>query len=252
MKRSSKVVLLSCLALCVYLTAEAFLPAASQPTARAGVALLRGYQATASPALQSAGIRCRYYPSCSHYAVDALSHYGTLGGATRTAGRLWRCSPWGGSGFDSAVEPQYAAYVVPQDANETPEQRKVRKDREQFEKDMKKLQEEFPEAAAGACAAGTFACILAIISAVVAIAIQVFMMVFTYKDAKARGDQNAVLWLVLIFFLHWVGFVVYIVARPKGDLNPCPNCHQKKLDILTKCPHCGTELASAPPKPPQA
>jgi putative membrane protein insertion efficiency factor len=249
MKRSRKFVLLSCLALCVYLSTEALLPAASQPTARVAVALVRGYQATGSPALKSMGVQCRYYPTCSHYAVDAISHYGTVAGVTRTAGRLFRCSPWGGSGFDPAVERHYAAYVAPQETGETPAQRKQR---EQFEKDMKKLQEELPEAAGAACAAGSIACILAIISGLIAIGIQVFMMVFTYKDAKARGDQNAVLWLVLIFFLHWVGFVVYIVARPKGDLVPCPNCHNKKLDILTKCPHCGTETASAPPKPPQA
>jgi len=249
MKRSSKVVLWSCLTLCVYLTAEAFLPVASQPSARVAVALVRGYQSTGSPALQSMGVRCRYFPSCSHYAVDSISHYGTVSGVTRTAGRLFRCSPWGGSGFDPAVEPHDAAYLAPQEYQETPEQKKARED---LEREWNKLRQDIGEEAPIACGMGIAACVIAVISMLVAIGIQVFMMVFTYKDAKARGDQNAVLWLVLIFFLHWVGFVVYIIARPKGDLTPCPNCHQKKLDILTKCPHCGTEIASAPPKPPAA
>ena len=52
-----------------------------------------------------------------------------------------------------------------------------------------------------------------IASAVLGTAILVFMMVFTYKDAKARGDQNAVLWLVLIFF------VALLVFGPKADEN---------------------------------
>jgi putative membrane protein insertion efficiency factor len=246
MKRSRKVVLWSCFALCLYLGAEAILPPASQPSASVGVFLLRGYQATGSKAMESAGVHCRYYPSCSHYAVDAIRHYGTLSGVARTAGRLWRCSPWGGSGFDPAVTPETRslAYVDPQ----YQESEQERRQREQMQRDL----EEAKKALGPACAASGVACVFAIISALVAIAIQVFMMVFTYKDAKARGDQNAVLWLVLIFFLHWIGFVVYMIARPKGDLVPCPNCHQKKMDVLTKCPHCGTETASAPPKPPQA
>jgi uncharacterized protein len=252
MKRSSKVVLLSCLALSVYLTAEAFLPAASQPTARLGVALLHGYQATASPALQSAGVRCRYAPSCSHYAVDAISHYGTMSGVLRTAGRLWRCSPWGGSGYDPAFdeEQRYAAYIAPEpQEQETPEQKRAR---EQAKQEWEKFKKEVgPEAGAAAAACG-LGCVLTIITAVVGLAIHIFMMVYAFKDAKARGDQNAVLWLVLIFFFPLVGFIVYFVVRPKGELNPCPNCHNRKLEILTKCPHCGTELVSGPPKPPVA
>ena len=244
MKRSRKVVLWSCFALCFYLGAEAVVPPASQPSAHLGVLLLRGYQATGSKVIQSAGVHCRYYPSCSHYAVDAISHYGTLNGVARTAGRLLRCSPWGGSGFDPAVEPRSLAYIAP----ESQETEQERRQREKMERDLEKLGKEVGPA----CAAGGAACVIAIISALIGVAILVFMMVFTYKDAKARGDQNAVLWLVLIFFLHWIGFIVYMVARPKGDLVPCPNCHQKKMDVLTKCPHCGTETASAPPKPPQA
>jgi hypothetical protein len=59
---------------------------------------------------------------------------------------------------------------------------------------------------------------------------------------------------VLIFFFPLVGFIVYMVARPKGDLVPCPNCKLRKLELLTKCPHCSADLASgsaaAPPPPP--
>src|SRR4026208_301405 len=102
MKRSWKVVLLACGALCLYLVAEAFLPAASQPSAKVGAAPLRAYQATGSKAMSAGGIHCRYTPTCSHYAEDAISYYGTLNGLAMTAGRLWRCSPWGGRGHDPA------------------------------------------------------------------------------------------------------------------------------------------------------
>lgn len=242
-----RVVLLALGALCLYLVMEAFLPPASQPSAKVGVALLHAYQATGSKAMSAGGIHCRYTPTCSHYAEDAISHFGTLNGMAMTAGRLWRCSPWGGCGYDPAVETHSAAYFSPE--QETPEQKRQR---EQYERDMKKAREEVNKAlkdagpAAAACGVG---CILTIITAAAGFAIHVFMMVFAYKDGKARGDQNAVLWLVLVFFFPLVGFIVYMIARPKGDLVPCPNCKQKKLDVLLKCPHCSADLGSgAAPK----
>ena len=240
MSRTRKVVAWSCLGLCLYLTAEAFLPPANQPTACASLALIHAYQATGSKAAQASGIRCRYQPTCSHYAEDAIGYYGTLGGVARTAGRLWRCSPWGGTGYDPAVEPHSAAYLAPP-GQETPEQKKQR---EQVEKEWAKFKKDVAPEAGAACAAGTIGCAIMIGTILVGLAVQIFMMVFAFKDAKARGDQNAVLWLVLIFFVHLVGFIVYMIARPKGDLIPCPNCHQKKLDILTKCPHCAADIGN--------
>lgn len=102
-RRWRRLVLRTLLGLCVYLAAEAFLPAAWQPSARLSVGLLRAYQAVGSPAARAIGLRCRYEPTCSHYAIDAISHYGTLPGIARAVSRLWRCSPWGGSGYDPAV-----------------------------------------------------------------------------------------------------------------------------------------------------
>ena len=43
---------------------------------------------------------CRYSPSCSAYAIEALSRYGALRGSWLAAKRLSRCHPWGGSGHD--------------------------------------------------------------------------------------------------------------------------------------------------------
>ena len=228
---------MACGALCLYLVMEAFLPAASQPSAKAGVVLLHAYQATGSKALKASGVQCRYTPTCSHYAEDAISHFGTLNGVAKTAGRLWRCSPWGGTGYDPAVETRSAAYFAPE--QETQEQRRQR---EQVEKEWQKFKKEVAPEAGAACLAGTVGCVIFIITGLVSFAVHVFMMVYAYKDSKARGDQNAVLWLVLVFFFPLVGFIIYMVARPKGGLVPCPNCKQSKLDVLLKCPHCSADL----------
>lgn len=43
---------------------------------------------------------CRYAPSCSAYAIEALRRYGALKGGWLAATRLLRCHPWGGHGYD--------------------------------------------------------------------------------------------------------------------------------------------------------
>jgi len=60
-------------------------------------ALIRLYQWTVSPWL---GNTCRFYPSCSHYALEALDRYGFLQGSWLTLKRLGRCHPWHPGGLD--------------------------------------------------------------------------------------------------------------------------------------------------------
>jgi len=59
---------------------------------------IRVYQLTLSPLL---GNRCRFYPSCSHYAQQAIEQYGALRGSWLAARRLARCHPFHPGGFDS-------------------------------------------------------------------------------------------------------------------------------------------------------
>jgi uncharacterized protein len=59
--------------------------------------LIRLYQWTVSPLL---GPRCRFYPSCSHYALEAFARFGVLKGAWLTLARIARCHPWHPGGFD--------------------------------------------------------------------------------------------------------------------------------------------------------
>jgi uncharacterized protein len=61
------------------------------------VAPVRAYQRAISPALPQ---RCKYYPSCSEYAVGAIKRYGLLRGAVLAAWRLLRCNPWSHGGVD--------------------------------------------------------------------------------------------------------------------------------------------------------
>ncbi|MDQ6820799.1 MAG: membrane protein insertion efficiency factor YidD [Solirubrobacteraceae bacterium] len=62
-----------------------------------GVAPIRAYQRLVAPAL---GERCKYYPSCSEYAAQAIGRFGILKGLVLAAWRLLRCNPWSHGGFD--------------------------------------------------------------------------------------------------------------------------------------------------------
>jgi uncharacterized protein len=55
------------------------------------------YQRVISPALPR---RCRYEPTCSRYAIQALGEYGILRGLVLAAWRLLRCNPWSRGGYD--------------------------------------------------------------------------------------------------------------------------------------------------------
>jgi uncharacterized protein len=65
--------------------------------------MVRGYQRWLSPLL---GANCRYLPTCSAYATEAITTHGSVRGSWLTLRRLLRCHPFGGSGFDP-VPPKY-------------------------------------------------------------------------------------------------------------------------------------------------
>lgn len=66
------------------------------------IAPIVAYQRVISPAIPQ---RCRYYPSCSRYAVEAVREYGILRGLVLGGWRLLRCNPWSHGGYDP-VEAQ--------------------------------------------------------------------------------------------------------------------------------------------------
>ncbi|MGB4777261.1 membrane protein insertion efficiency factor YidD [Microbacterium sp.] len=63
----------------------------------AGLVVLHGYRATISHLY---GDVCKYYPSCSAYAVGAVQQHGLVKGSALTAARLARCHPWARGGID--------------------------------------------------------------------------------------------------------------------------------------------------------
>jgi len=63
--------------------------------------LIKGYQLLLSPVLAG---RCRYQPTCSSYAIDAIDSHGPVKGLWLAIKRIGRCQPWGGYGYDPVPE----------------------------------------------------------------------------------------------------------------------------------------------------
>lgn len=65
--------------------------------AASALLVIRGYKVVVSPWLRPA---CRFVPTCSEYAAEAVERYGVLGGLRRALGRLLRCHPFHAGGVD--------------------------------------------------------------------------------------------------------------------------------------------------------
>ncbi len=65
------------------------------------IALVRWYQRAISPLTPPS---CRFTPTCSAYAIEALERFGAIKGGFLTVKRILRCHPWGGSGYDPVPE----------------------------------------------------------------------------------------------------------------------------------------------------
>lgn len=87
-------------------------PASVSMPARLLIAPVRWYQRYVSPALPPS---CRYYPSCSEYAVQAVRNHGAAKGLLLAAWRLMRCNPWTPGGVDHVPEPGNWSYHHPHD-----------------------------------------------------------------------------------------------------------------------------------------
>ncbi|MGZ5296138.1 MAG: membrane protein insertion efficiency factor YidD [Actinomycetota bacterium] len=73
------------------------LRAAGAPVRVLEIGLIRVYRATLSGWL---GGQCRFYPTCSHYAEEAISEHGALKGTALGVWRILRCNPFGDGGID--------------------------------------------------------------------------------------------------------------------------------------------------------
>jgi putative membrane protein insertion efficiency factor len=82
-------------------------PKASGLAARTSLVLLKGYKRFISPFL---GAHCRYVPSCSQYAAEAIGTYGFWRGWWLALKRVGRCHPWAEGGLDPVPLPDGPPY----------------------------------------------------------------------------------------------------------------------------------------------
>ncbi len=73
------------------------------------VAILIAYRAVISPLY---GDVCRYYPSCSHYTLQAIQQHGVLRGVWLGTRRIGRCHPWAAGGVDDVPRSSHERYAV--------------------------------------------------------------------------------------------------------------------------------------------
>jgi len=91
-------------------------------------------------------------------------------------------------------------------------------------------------AACGTCGAGMG---VMIITPIVIFALNIALLVWVARDAKSRGMDSAVIWMILVLFTSIIGLIIYIFSRPQGILMQCSSCGNNRLQASAKCPHCG-------------
>ncbi len=91
------------------------------------------------------------------------------------------------------------------------------------------------EAAQGCLACGGALMIIG----VALIVLNIALLVWVARDAKGRGMDSAVIWMLLVFFTGVIGLVIYLLARPQGQLKRCEHCGNNRLQMSAKCPSCG-------------
>jgi len=81
--------------------------------------------------------------------------------------------------------------------------------------------------------------VVMILVPVIIIVLNVALLVWVARDAKARGMDSAVLWMILVMFTGLLGLVIYLFSRPQGNVITCQSCGNNRLQASARCPHCG-------------
>ncbi|SRR5258707_2461461 len=71
------------------------------------------------------------------------------------------------------------------------------------------------------------------------IALNIALLIWVARDAKSRGMDSAILWMILVMFTGIIGLIIYLFSRPQGNTIQCSHCGNKRLQVSAKCPHCG-------------
>ena len=98
---------------------------------------------------------------------------------------------------------------------------------------------EVAEVGCAACASCGTATMIVVFLVIGITALNIALLVWVARDAKARGMDSAVLWMLLVMFTGLIGLVIYLFSRPQGNVLPCPTCGNKRLQASARCPHCG-------------
>ena len=157
-------------------------------------------------------VRCRLTPTCSAFALHEFQTEGFSRSLGATGKRLVLCAR------TPAVPP--VAVVPVQGATLA----------------VIALQRPEDQAAAAACCASVGVLIAFFVGLFV---LGIVLLVWVAKDAKARGVDNPILWMLLVLCTSVLGLIIYLATRPKGNLVQCQNCPNKKLPYARTCPHCG-------------
>jgi hypothetical protein len=93
--------------------------------------------------------------------------------------------------------------------------------------------------AAAGCATCSACGGVMIIIPIVILVLNIALLIWVARDAKARSMDSAVIWMILVMFTGPIGLIIYLFSRPQGNLVQCEHCQNKKLQASSKCPHCG-------------
>ncbi len=92
------------------------------------------------------------------------------------------------------------------------------------------------EAAAAAACGGCGAIVFFFVAL---FALNIALLVWVARDAKARSMDSSVIWMILVMVTGPIGLIIYLFSRPQGNLVLCASCGNRRLQAGVKCPHCG-------------
>jgi uncharacterized membrane protein YhaH (DUF805 family) len=93
-----------------------------------------------------------------------------------------------------------------------------------------------PVAGAAGCMACSF---IFIVIPLALLVLNIAILIWVARDAKNRGMDNSVMWMILVFFTGLLGLLIYILSRPTGNIVKCGYCNNSKMEAIVRCPHCG-------------
>jgi putative component of membrane protein insertase Oxa1/YidC/SpoIIIJ protein YidD len=206
------------LLLAILFLVDASRPPEKQFSARSAIAAIHVYQAHLRP-LTEGYTRCRLQPTCSCFAVATLEKEG-IWGSFAIGERLIAC--------ERAPLPERRLLARGPLVSSSPGTGAR----------LAAWQGPRPDytAACGGCLAATGFLFALVIGS---LALGIALLVFVAKDAKNRGLESPVLWMILVLFTHVLGLVIYLLSRPGGNLVQCEHCRNQKLQYARLCPHCG-------------